>query len=197
MINVWDETGGRNQQTYRQLIASMSRPGQLVRLKVPDEAHAYAAALAIGRCLLDPEVSMGVAGSNAILRIQDALVEETRVRVDAHETADYLFADDQGINNGIAVAKRGRLDAPETAATLICLLADNPARETDRLRVRLIGPGIGQRMGIMPEMPGIALATFKALAEANADYPLGVDAFFVRANGDLMALPRSTRISVR
>lgn len=140
---------------------------------------------------------MGVTGSNAIRRVQELLVEETRVRVDAHEAADYLFADDQGINNGIAMAKRGRPDAPETAATLVCYLSENPAHETDRLRVRLTGPGIGEPLGIMPEMPGIRLATFKALADANADYPLGVDTFFVRANGDLMALPRSTRISVR
>lgn len=192
-----DETGAGNQRIYRHLLESMTRPGRVVRLDVADEANVYTAALAIGRCLLDQEVSMGAAGSNAIKRIQDTLVAETRVRVDAHDTADYLFADDQGIDKGIAVAKRGRLDAPESAATLFCFLSDDPARETDRLRVRLTGPGIGSPQGIMPEMPGIGRTAFKALAEANADYPLGVDAFFVRANGDLMALPRSMRISVR
>ena len=197
MTMLRDETGAGNQRTYRYLLESMSRPGRLVRLDAADDAHPYATVLAIGRCLLDQEVSMGAAGSNAIKRIQDMLVAETRVRVDAHDTADYLFVDDQGIDKGIAVAKRGRPDAPETAATLICFLSDDPAHETDRLRVRLTGPGIGPPLGIMPEMLGVALSTFKALAEANADYPLGVDAFFVRATGDLMALPRSTRISVR
>ncbi|WP_419659154.1 PhnH: phopsphonate metabolism protein, predicted C-P lyase subunit [Desulfosarcina variabilis str. Montpellier] len=197
MTTTWDDADKKNQQTYRHLLESMSRPGRVVKIHLPEEGNGYAAALAIGRCLLDQEVSMGAAGSNAIKRIQDMLVEKTRVRVDGYETADYLFVDDQGIDKGIAVAKRGRIDAPETAATLICFLSDNPACETDRLRVRLTGPGIGSPLGIMPEMPGIGLATFKALAEANADYPLGVDAFFVRATGDLMALPRSTRISVR
>jgi len=197
MTAIWDEAGNTNQQTYRRLLESMSRPGRVVNIQPPDEGNGYAAALAIGRCLLDHEVSMGAAGSNVILGIQDRLVEETRVRVAAHEAADYLFVDNQGIDKGISLAKRGRLDAPETAATLVCFLSENPAVEPDRLRVRLTGPGIAPPQGIMPEMPGIALATFKALADANADYPLGVDAFFVRATGDLMALPRSTRISVR
>ncbi len=46
-------------------------------------------------------------------------------------------------------------------------------------------------------MPGVPLAEFEQLMSVNADYPLGVDVFFVRPGGELMGLPRSTRIQVR
>ena len=51
--------------------------------------------------------------------------------------------------------------------------------------------------GIAPEMGGIAIEEFQELMAVNADYPLGVDAFFVRPSGEVMGLPRSTRIQVR
>jgi alpha-D-ribose 1-methylphosphonate 5-triphosphate synthase subunit PhnH len=46
----------------------------------------------------------------------------------------------------------------------------------------------------MREIPATEL---RELQTANADYPLGVDALFVRPNGEVMALPRSTRIRLR
>jgi alpha-D-ribose 1-methylphosphonate 5-triphosphate synthase subunit PhnH len=46
-------------------------------------------------------------------------------------------------------------------------------------------------------MRGIPAPELQALSEVNADYPLGVDAFFVRPSGEVMAIPRSTRIQVR
>jgi len=49
----------------------------------------------------------------------------------------------------------------------------------------------------VPEMDGIPIEEFQALMAVNADYPLGVDAFFVRSSGEVMGLPRSTRILVR
>jgi len=61
----------------------------------------------------------------------------------------------------------------------------------------LTGPGIPGPSGIAPEMPGIPVQEFQDLMIVNADYPLGVDAFFVRPNGEVMGLPRSTRIRVR
>lgn len=69
---------------------------------------------------------MGAAGSNAIKRIQDMLVEKTRVRVDASDMADYLFVDDQGIahltticqQNNIQVASHDD-DSPDKVAAVI------------------------------------------------------------------------------
>jgi alpha-D-ribose 1-methylphosphonate 5-triphosphate synthase subunit PhnH len=46
-------------------------------------------------------------------------------------------------------------------------------------------------------MRGLDLGELRELQTVNADFPRGVDAFFIRANGELMALPRSTRIQVR
>jgi alpha-D-ribose 1-methylphosphonate 5-triphosphate synthase subunit PhnH len=72
-----------------------------------------------------------------------------------------------------------------------------PACASDRFRIRLTGPGIAEQAGIAPEMRGIPVEEFKELMAVNADYPLGVDAIFVLPNGELMAIPRSTRIEVR
>ncbi len=62
--------------------------------------------------------------------------------------------------------------------------------------MRLAGPGVESSQGIAPEMGGVPLAAYEELAAVNAEYPLGVDAVFLSAAGELMALPRSTRIRV-
>jgi hypothetical protein len=114
-----------------------------------------------------------------------------------------LFQDRQGrvwlggSRGGARLAKRGAPESPEDGATLVYCLESQPAVVCDRLRVRLAGPGIPGRDGIAPEMDGIPIEEFQALMAVNADYPLGVDAFFVRPSGEVMGLPRSTRILVR
>jgi alpha-D-ribose 1-methylphosphonate 5-triphosphate synthase subunit PhnH len=184
-----------NQQNFRILLEAMSRPGRMLRLDGIQAAAPFAAVLAVGGCLLDHEVSLCVIGGGDARALQAALVGATQGRPEVPEKADYLFIVGARGLGAAARAKRGRLEAPEEGATLVYCLAEG-ASASHRLQVRLRGPGIARPGGIAPEMPGVPPAEFQALMAANADYPLGVDAFFVRPGGALMGLPRSTRIQV-
>jgi len=192
-----DNSGRRNQKNYRSLMQAMSRPGRVFRLDALSAVSPFAAALAIGECLLDPEVSLCVIGNGGVSTLQAVLVGATQVRTESLETADFVFVCSVQSQGGVRSAKRGRLEFPEEGATLVYCMNSQPACASDRFRVRLTGPGITGQGGIAPEMRGVLVEEFQELMDVNADYPLGVDAFFVRPNGEVMALPRSTRIQVR
>jgi len=192
-----DNGGRRTQKNYRSLLKAMSRPGRLFRLEAWGAGSHFAVAMAIGECLLDAEVSLCVVGNGGARTLRTALIGATQVRTESLETADFIFVGGSQSQGRVHLARRGRLEFPEEGATFVYCMDSQPAGASDRFRIRLTGPGIAEPGGIAPEMRGIPVEELQELKAVNADYPLGVDAFFVRPNGELMALPRSTRIHVR
>lgn len=192
-----DASERRNQKNYRSLLQSLIRPGRVVRLADLDGVPPLSAPMAIAECLLDAEVGFCVTGSSCAQVLQTAIADATGARTECLEAADFVFFSEGNSRGGVRRAKRGRSEFPEEGATLVYCLESPSADVSDRFRVRLTGPGIPGPSGIAPEMPGIPVQEFKDLMIVNADYPLGVDAFFVRPNGEVMGLPRSTRIRVR
>jgi alpha-D-ribose 1-methylphosphonate 5-triphosphate synthase subunit PhnH len=192
-----EASGRRNQKNYRSLLQALSQPGRVVRLADLDGVPPLSAAMAIAECLLDSEVCFCVNGSGCAHGLQRAIAEATGARAECLEAADFVFFSEGGSRGGVRRAKRGTSEFPEEGATLVYCLESPPADVWDRFRVRLTGPGIPGPSGIAPEIPGIPVQEFQDLMIVNADYPLGVEAFFVRPNGEVMGLPRSTRIQVR
>jgi alpha-D-ribose 1-methylphosphonate 5-triphosphate synthase subunit PhnH len=191
-----DASGRSNQKNYRSLLQSLSRPGRVVRLADLDGLPPLSAVMAIAECLLDADVGFCVTGGSLAQGLQAAVAKATGARTERLEAADFVFFSDGDSRGGVRRTKRGRAEFPEEGATLVYCLESPPADISDRFRVRLTGPGIPGPSGIAPEMPGIPVQEFQDLMIVNADYPLGVDAFFVRPNGEVMGLPRSTRIRV-
>jgi alpha-D-ribose 1-methylphosphonate 5-triphosphate synthase subunit PhnH len=113
------------------------------------------------------------------------------------DRADFLVVVGSDSRGGLTAARRGSHEYPEDGATVIYSLDGAGVPSSDRFRVRLEGPGIAEAGGRVPDMRGVPVPELRALSEVNADYPLGVDAFFVRPSGEVMAIPRSTRIQVR
>jgi alpha-D-ribose 1-methylphosphonate 5-triphosphate synthase subunit PhnH len=191
------DNDARNQKNYRRLLNALSRPGRIVGLEGVDRPSPAAAAMAVGACLLDSEVSFCVMGRGDIDELQSALAAATQARPAAPEEADFIFFRGGESRGEARRAKRGGPQTPEEGATLVyCLDSTGPAAP-ERLRIRLTGPGIAGQDGIAPEMGGIVAEEFRLLMAVNADYPLGVDAFFIQPDGELMGLPRSTRIHMR
>jgi alpha-D-ribose 1-methylphosphonate 5-triphosphate synthase subunit PhnH len=192
-----DPNEHRRQKNYRGLLRALSRPGRIVHLDGLDGMTSFPAVEAFAECLLDSAVGFCVIGSGRSQPLQTAIADATGARPDRLESADFIFFSEGGSRGNACLAKRGAPESPEDGATLVYCLESQPAAVCDRLRVRLAGPGIPGRDGIAPEMDGIPIEEFQALMAVNADYPLGVDAFFVRSGGEVMGLPRSTRILVR
>lgn len=186
-----------SQRIFRALLAAFSRPGRIVRLEPGDPEAPFACARALARCLLDETVSYCIAGeSPQAKRLGELLERETRVRSAGIEEADFLWI--WGARRGVlSRPRRGTAEEPQRGATVVCCLEPGPAAPVpERLRVRLSGPGIEAASGIAPEMDGIPLFVFEELAAVNAEFPLGVETVFLRPEGMLMAVPRSTRIRI-
>jgi alpha-D-ribose 1-methylphosphonate 5-triphosphate synthase subunit PhnH len=187
----------RHQKNYRSLLQALSRPGRLVRFETLGFVSSWAAALAVAECLLDPEVSYCVIGNGNTETLRRTITSATGARLESLEVADFVFVAGTSSHGGVHGAKRGTLERPEEGATIVYCLDSQPTNVSDRFRVRLSGPGIAETGGITPEMGGIPVVEFRALMAVNDDYPLGIDAFFIRPSGEVMGLPRSTRILVR
>jgi alpha-D-ribose 1-methylphosphonate 5-triphosphate synthase subunit PhnH len=186
----------RHQQTYRRLLGAISRPGRSVKLEDLQGETALAAAMAVGACLLDHEVTLCVVGSDRAQPFQATLAALTQARPVSQETADYVFVLDKMHIDSARRAKRGRPENPEESATLVFCI-DDSSPSLHRPEIRFFGPGIAEKDGLVPEMNGIPFELYEQVKQINADGPMGVDLFFVRAHGELMALPRSTRIQMR
>jgi alpha-D-ribose 1-methylphosphonate 5-triphosphate synthase subunit PhnH len=85
--------------------------------------------------------------------------------------------------------RTGSADYPDSSATLVYLVDSLAATGGD---LTWKGPGIPG--SVSPEVKGLARDEWHALQLANSSYPIGLDAFFLDRTGQVMALPRSTRI---
>jgi alpha-D-ribose 1-methylphosphonate 5-triphosphate synthase subunit PhnH len=187
----------RNQRNFRTLLQAMSRPGRLFRLEVAGLLFYPFPALAIAECLMDREVSFGLAGDGATDAFHKTVYTATGARPAGLAEADFLFIVGSTSRDAVRLAKRGSMEFPDEGATLIYCMGADEEPDAVRFLVRLSGPGIAEPGGIAPEMQGLDLKELRELSSVNSDYPMGVDSIFIRTTGEVMSLPRSTRIQVR
>lgn len=185
-----------NQINFRTLLQAMGQPGRTFRLQLPLDISSFSAMTAVADCLLDPEVAFAVIGNGSASDLERTLCQRNGGRVSDITGADYLFVTDLEMIGGFSEVRCGDITNPENGATIIYHMDTLRKDGTGRFRVRLQGPGIEHPAGIAPEMRELTMELLKELAEINADYPLGVDAVFVRPGGEVMCIPRSTRISL-
>ncbi len=187
----------RDQRNFRVLLQAMSHPGRLFRLEALQSPGTHAAILAVAGCLLDHEVGFASVGKDSTLSLAAVIAAATGARNTGVSEADFLFIAGPEGKGAAGAARRGSIDYPDNGATLVYNLDAPLNRDPGHFRIRLSGPGIPEADGIAPAMREIPAAELRELQTTNADYPLGVDALFVRPNGEVMALPRSTRIRLR
>ncbi|MBK7127657.1 MAG: phosphonate C-P lyase system protein PhnH [Dehalococcoidia bacterium] len=102
--------------------------------------------------------------------------------------ADYVFfIEDPGAV--FTLLRRGEPELPESGATAIVSVGSLAQGEP----YLLAGPGIAGVASL--RVSGLSTASFLARDAACGSYPLGIDLFLVDAEGRLMGLPRTTRIT--
>ena len=166
-------------RTYRALVNAMSRPGSI------EPVAATPADRAVLATLVDEEVTVCTADD----LLGDALVAEGRLRGAPIDSARVIHS--SGSTEGaIREAPRGTLKEPSLGATVVYRLED--LGDTAATTVRLEGPGIqGSRtLGV-----GLPAAELEAIADAQADYPRGVD-IVLTTTDRLACLPRSVTLEV-
>jgi alpha-D-ribose 1-methylphosphonate 5-triphosphate synthase subunit PhnH len=170
---------------YRPLLQAMSRPGTVWRL--PAEARSRPLVALLG-AIADREVAFHVAAADDAALGRE-IAWATGARPAALEEADFvIFPWAESVGRALR-ARRGTLEYPDGGATLVYVIR-RCAPEGGRAVLR--GPGI--RDAARPALEGLDPRELGWLREANAAFPLGVDAIFLDSDAQVICIPRSTRI---
>jgi alpha-D-ribose 1-methylphosphonate 5-triphosphate synthase subunit PhnH len=177
------------QKVFRLLLTAMSSPAKTVNIgEYAAKLHSRTPAmLAVAMTILDNEVSFFTAEDEGLA---DEIAALTLSRRETLPCADYLFVTDgAALEENIGNAKCGTLADPHKSATLI---AKNTGAAACRLRLQ--GPGIkGAADVAATELVARAL---KLRDAQQYELPQGIDFIFVSDDGDLLAIPRLTRMEV-
>jgi alpha-D-ribose 1-methylphosphonate 5-triphosphate synthase subunit PhnH len=186
-----------SQRIFRALLQAMSHPGKAYRLASTVLAGDEECLIPIVCCLLDPEVRYSVIGTIPFGSACSGGFDFTGSQLSSVSEADFLFIFGPDSGGAIQSARRGSPERPDLGATLIYYEHTLSTCNTDRFRILLKGPGIAEPQGRTPDRWSIGLDETRRLMAVNADYPLGIDSFFVWPDGALIGLPRSTDIQIR
>lgn len=187
-----------SQATFRLTLEAMARPGTTVRLpagdpRCPEPACGPLAAVLL--TLLDHEVTFAVvpaAGDGVLAHgLVRYLATATGSRAVPAEEADFVIALGALPPGLPASLRQGTPAFPDEGATLLMLVPSLVAAGDGAL-VELTGPGIPGRA--TTRLSGLTAADLAALALVNAEPPLGIDLLLIDDEGNLLCLPRSTRV---
>ena len=176
-----------SQQVFRLILEAMSNPASVVSIKEYADRlfGARPSMLAVALTLLDNETGFAACGGG---EFPDDIVSLTSARQEQAKDADFIFVRNwRDTEAAIECAKCGTLADPHKSATIV--IQNNGAAA---FQLTLSGPGIDGRADIR------ATQTVKdaiTLRDAQCyEYPQGVDLLFVSGDGELFAIPRSTRL---
>ena len=184
-----------SQKVFRLIIEAMSNPARVVNIKEYADKFfgGHPVFLAVAMTLLDNEISFNTCGNQPL---SDEIVSLTLAKREQTEFADFVFVCDpneiknkKNIKSVIEKAKCGTLSDPHKSATVI--IRDN-RENVPACRLTLSGPGIDGYTTVQ------ATQTIKyaiTLRDARYyEYPQGIDLIFISNDGDLTAIPRTSRM---
>jgi len=180
-----------SQKVFRSILEAMSNPARVVNISAYADKlfGGYPVFLAIALTLLDNEVFFNTCENSTL---SEAIISLTLARRERISEADFIFVGDEynrenNLGKVIENAKCGTLSDPHQSATII-VCSDGAAD----CQITLSGPGIDGQITIFT-----AQIVKEAIMLRDAqyyEYPQGIDFIFVSAGGDLLAIPRLTRL---
>jgi alpha-D-ribose 1-methylphosphonate 5-triphosphate synthase subunit PhnH len=185
------------QAVFRVLLTALTHPGDICRLPAASPSTETEMIKAVSRTLLDHEVTFALAGKPHPLFSAEDILRWTQSRNVPAAEADFLFITGPDGHADIARLQRGSAQMPDTGATVIFLLSLSARNKAEHADLTVSGPGIsppGHR-----RLPSMALSKeeIHAIQEANGEFPMGIDCFFLDLEGTIMGLPRSVTLQRR
>ncbi|MTI65834.1 MAG: phosphonate C-P lyase system protein PhnH [Firmicutes bacterium] len=183
------------QRTYRKVLNSMSRPGEIENIKnesqkVDIDTEFFNSTLVLMFMLLDAEVSFKII-SNKEDEMTKFINQLTYAKSKELHEADFIFllndAKKEDIESTFKKAKVGDLINPNKSATIIV----ESEKITNEKDLTLKGPGIKEVNYVEVKLKGNWI---EERNEKNIEYPLGIDVIFTDINSNIMCLPRTTQI---
>lgn len=180
--------------SYRELVYCVSYPGRVKNIMsyavgADFTESIYSPTLILAYMLLDSEVSFCVLGDDENNTNGKLISKLTYCKQKDVSEADYIFVLENASNASVDLQKAriGDLVDPHNSATVIIEQSENMAMKN----YELSGPGVGgvKDCSIACFEGGIELFNKK-----NAEFPMGIDFFFVSEFGNIMVLPRTCKL---
>lgn len=182
------------QKVYRVLVEAMSHPGEVFQFPGICQDDPWSSSLlAVAHTLFDHEVTFAVV--DGLPSLEKEIYDSTKARRVSLEKALYVIVSGNRSAGNILRACPGSSIYPESGATVIYSFEEGDEDSCDLTGIELSGPGI--RDSIHPRLAGLDAEEFEVLRQVNSEYPLGVDAIFLRGDAQVMCIPRSTRIRLK
>jgi alpha-D-ribose 1-methylphosphonate 5-triphosphate synthase subunit PhnH len=186
------------QKHYRTLLQATARPGTIgqlddAALDVPPQLNRATALIAMA--LLSGDVTYYLDRAEA--RSEEFILRETAAKPAGPAQAEFLIFPDAQHFDSLNQASTGFLSYPDQGATVIVQAeAISPAPVAGGLRLQVTGPGVETRAEV--SVRGVPPEIFELLHARNAEFPLGIDAFFtcdsLSAGPCVLALPRTAHV---
>ena len=182
------------QQTFRTLLNAMARPGTVHILPLrPGQTPAQAVCFA----LMDFEITYTIVGlEDDAGELAQWIAVHTGCQRTGTADAAFVIAFGPLPDDAWPAIRRGTLAFPDTGATIIyCLSALGETYPSCIATwLTLSGPGIETTQELI--VSGLPAIEFVALAEANREYPMGVDVILLDPAGRVACIPRSSKVQV-
>lgn len=176
------------QQSFRQILAALARPGQVQKIgtEVPAPPGLMCATAAAALTLLDLEITVWLQ-PGFDHGVPQWLVFHTGCRmIDLPAQADFAMVGDASRCPELAAFHQGQDEHPEASTTV---LVQVPALTGGEV-VQLQGPGIDGKVTVAPQ---VAAEFWHQWRQNTRRYPLGVDVLLL-SGPNLLGLPRTARI---
>lgn len=179
------------QKVFREMLGALSNPGTIRNIaeQVEKFGREEGALAILGCAVLDNEEQMYVEKNP---RLAEMIHDLTLSCESSLEEADYVFLSSEmnyaSIQEILKNAKRGTYEDPQESATIFIYCNNFEGEEA----MVLSGPGI---KGVKRIMTSRYIKNILHIRQQlKIEYPLGVDLFFVTAQGELMGMPRLCRM---
>lgn len=188
------------QHAFRQVMNAFARPGTVGSIEgyarlgsAPVLPSCFETAL---RLFVDQAVTFCVVGADARAQAEWVTLQTHAHAAHAAE-ADFLLvpdaADAEARREALVAAKAGTLVEPERGATVIVACSAVSAVDVPGLaRVEVKGPGVDGQTAFYVDRTDWA----RARAARGDEYPCGIEILLVDEDGNVAAIPRSTRVSL-
>jgi alpha-D-ribose 1-methylphosphonate 5-triphosphate synthase subunit PhnH len=185
---------------YRILLNAMSKPGTVGnirsladKLQLPQSEDRVG--LAIALTLLDGTTRFSV-HMQAGKQFEDAVRRQTFCQLTDSVHAEYVFIDgdfnEADLHEIFMHIHGGTLLQPELGATVLARVDEVSAAAIDNAAWLATGPGIRSKAGF--NVSGFSHAWFIERAHLNVEYPIGIDLILYDKYGNILAIPRTTKV---
>lgn len=183
--------GHGSQQGFDCLVRALAEPGTVRRLPAAARIDDLHPVTTLVLALADVEVAINVDGDDDAPLAHD-LADRTGATV-APIAEALLVVATRPDPDLIARCARGTALEPERGARVAIACHGIGGGGRGATTLRIAGPGVP---GTRTVTIGVARSVVEAVIDANRSFPAGIDVWFTSADGDVVALSRSTTVTI-